>query len=248
MRSMIRVCLACFLMLLIVSATEAQINPVYQKMMQNGWRYPFGDGFRKLTASEVDTEFCRSMGYDDTTVANLKKMGVNVMERWKPSVVWDEKAWAALSDCIVIGTVLRIEHPFARNFWYHTVAYVQVEEFLRNDYGLPKGQVAVLEVSGPTGQPGESVEQIGEDTLSIGEHVLLFLSASSLITFAANNNLHDLYNYLINDSTIRFRMLAKYDIRSGQVFSKRGKRTLSDAENEINKVLKTAHRSLSTDK
>ncbi|MFZ1080625.1 MAG: hypothetical protein WAO19_01720 [Candidatus Kryptoniota bacterium] len=226
--------LACLLMLLIISSAGAQTNPVYHRMVQNGWKYPFEKGFRKLTPHEVDAEFNSSMGYDSATVANLKKIDVDT----------EEKA-AALSDCIVIGTVSKIEHPSWPRPWYHTVAYVQVDEFLRNDYGLPKGEVAVLEVSGPTGRPHEVMEQIGEDTLSAGEHVLLFLSASGLITFAADNNMRDLYNYLINDSTVSFQKLAKYDIESGQVLSKnKPLSTLFSLQDEIDTVLKVVHRNL----
>ncbi len=229
--------------LLLVAGATAQVNPVYQRMLKNGWKYPFENGFRKLTPPEVDSEFCRSMGYDDSTVANLKRIGVDVAGRWKRHVVWDKKAWAALSDCIVVGTVSKVEHPFPRSFWFHTVAYVQVDQFLRNDYGLPKEEVPVLEISGPTGRPGEQIDLIGEDTLRIGEHVLLFLSASSLILFAADNNMHDLYNYLINDSTISFQMLAKYDIKSGEVLTNTKKESLRTVTDSISSIVNVINRS-----
>jgi len=235
--------------LMLVPSVLAQVNPVYQRMIQNGWKYPFENGFRKPTPPELDSESCKTMGYTDSTVANLKEMGVDLLERWKIRP-WDEKMWTALSDCIVIGTVSKIEHPSWPIPWYHTVAYVQVEEFLRNDYGLPKAQVAVLEVSGPTGRPGERVTRIGEDTLNIGEHVLLFLSGSGLITTAALNSQQNLYNYLINDSNVWFEMLARYDIQSDQLLSKREKQilSLSQMRNEIGRVLSVIHRTVPVDK
>ncbi|MCL4510229.1 MAG: hypothetical protein M1470_04090 [Bacteroidetes bacterium] len=242
MRNTSKTYLTCFLMLLIVSAAEAQTNPVYQKMLQNGWRYPFENGFRKLTPAELDAEACSSMGYDDSAVANLKKLGVDVKERWK-TLRWDEKMWAALSDCIVIGTVSRTEHPSWPRPWFHTVAFVDVEEFLRNDYGLPKGEVAVMEVSGPTGRGSERVTQIGEDTLNVGEHVLLFLGASSLITFASDNNMVNLYNHLINDPRVWFELLAKYDLKSREAYFKGRKEGLSSLQHDVTTVLNVIHRS-----
>ncbi|MCL5020188.1 MAG: hypothetical protein M1339_00685 [Bacteroidetes bacterium] len=233
-----------FLIFLGISVGCAQTNPVYRRMVQNGWKYPFGNGFRKLTPAQLDAEACTCMGYDDSTVANRKKIGVNVKERWK-SMNWDNKMWTALSDCIVIGTVSRIEHPSWPRPWFHTVAYVQVDEFPRNDYGLPVGEVAVLEVSGPTGQGTARVTRIGEDTLSVGDHVLLFLSASGLITFASDNNMHALYSHLINDPKTWFELLARYDMKAGEAFSKtrRGSvASLSDIQDEIDTVLKTIHR------
>ncbi len=244
---MSRICIVYFLASLIVFGADAQINPVYQKMLQNGWKYPFENGFRKLTPPEIDTEFLASMGYNDTTVANLKKLGVDLIERWKKSTVWDEKNRTALSDCIIIGTVSRIEHPFGEKFWFHTLAYIQVEEFLRNDYHLQKEQIPVLIASGPTGA-GETMMQMGEDTLSVGEHVLLFLSASSLITFAANNNMRDLYDYLINDSVVKFKIGAKYDIRDGKISNKARERNLPEVRDEIRTVVTALHRIPTTDK
>lgn len=238
--------ISVFLTLLSFSNVRAQVNPVYKRMVQNGWSYPFRNGFRKLTPPEIDSQFCKSMGYNDSSVSNLHKVGVEVVGRWKGHVEWNKKAWAALSDCIVIGTVTKIEHPFPRHFWFHTVAYVQVDDFLRNDYGLPKGQLAILEVSGPTGKPGERVNLLGEKTLNVGQHDLLFLSASSLILFAADNNMHDLYKYLINDSTIKFQLLAKYNVESNEIISKGRKQTLNSLMDSIQSVLDAIHRSVPT--
>jgi len=237
----------CLFTVLFVAGAVAQVNPVYQRMLKNGWRYPFGNGFRKLAPAQLDAEACSSMGYDDTTVANLRKLNVDILGRWKTHD-WDEKMWTALSDCIVTGTVSRIEHPSWPRPWFHTVAYVQVEQFLRNDYGLPKGEVAVVEVSGPTGRSGERVINIGEDTLSVGEHVLLFLGASSLITFASDNNMRDLYNHLINDPMISFELLAKYDIKSGAVFFKGRKESPSNVQEDVTTILNVIDRSLPTGK
>jgi hypothetical protein len=220
----------------------AQTNPTFQRMLQNGWEPPFANGFRRLTPAEVDSSFLKSMGYNDSTVANCRKNGIDLVGRWKKSVVWDEKTSAAMSDCIVIGKVSRIEHPFGAKSWFQTVAYVQVEEFLRNDYQLPKGLIQIMIVSGPT------KTLLGEDTLSIGEHVLLFLSASSLITFAANNNITDLYNQLINDSAVKFEILAKYDIRAGKMFSQTRERDSTTVRSEITSVLNLVHRAKPTNK
>ncbi len=234
-----------FLIVFVFTLTcEAQINPVYKIMKLRGWISPLEKDLGKLTPDQYEKEVLVSMGYNDTTVTKLQKAGVNLLSLHKRSGHWNEKTWAALSDCIIIGTVSRIEHPFGEKSWFHTVAYVRVEEFLRNDYNLPKMQIPVLLVSGPTGT-GQTAIEIGEDTLGIGEHVLLYLSACSLIRFASNNHMHNLYNQLINDSTIKFSIVAKFNIETGKVISRNRERNLNNVRSEIKTVLTTIHPKLS---
>jgi len=199
----------------------------------------------KLTPHQYQAEALISMGYNDTTVTKLQKVGADLLALYKPAAHWNEKVFASLSDCIIIGTVSHIEHPFGEKSWFHTVAYVRVEEFLRNDYNLPKIQIPVLLVSGPTGT-GQTEIEIGEDTLGIGEHVLLFLSANELIDIACNNNMRDWYNQLINDSTVKFSIVAKYDIKAGKVISRNRERNLTDIRSDIKKVLTTVEHNMST--
>lgn len=253
MKNIRKLFIICFLTLLIVSSTKAQINPVYRIMKQRGWISPLdshsqGKGIWKITSDQIAAEERVIRGYDDTTITNLQKINVDLLHLRNLPRPWNDKVVAALSDCIIVGTVSRIEHPFKENFWYHTVAYVQVEEFLRNDYKISKGLIPILIVSGAA-KPGETIMQAGEDTLGIGEHVLLFLSATDLIEIASHNHLRDWYNQLINDSTIKFEIIRKFDMGSaGKIISRRRERSFADVKDDIKTVLTTIHRNLSTSK
>lgn len=227
--------------LLFSFVSKAQINPVYKIMKHRGWVSPIENGMKKLTPDQNESNELASMGYTDSIMTNLKKNGVDLLKLQKAPRPWSEKILAALSDCIVIGTVSRIEHPKGMQ-WFQTVAYVQVEEYLRNDYNLPISQIHVMIVSGPTRT------LIGEDTLKIGEHVMLFLSAGSLIRFSSNNNMRNLYNKLINDSTINFKIIAKFDINSGKAIVHRREKRVADIKDDINVVDAIVHHILSTNK
>lgn len=232
-----------FLLTLVLSVTcRAQINPVYKIMLQRGWYAQAGAFHGKLTFDQMDTELLSSMGYNETAAANLKKIGVDLFGFHTGRQQCTDKALAALSDCIIIGTVNRVEHPFKGSNWFHTIAYVQVEEYLRNDYDLPKIQIPILIQSGQTDKGLYSIAN-GEDTLAIGEHVLLYLSAAGLIVFASENHLNKLYNYLVDDSEIQFQKIGMFDIIDGKAFSYSTVRNLEDLKQDIKDVLKAVNRS-----
>ncbi len=211
----------------------AQINPVYSIMKSRGWTPALGESKVKPTPEQVMKSSIQAMGYSNSTIAELKRIGVNLMTMIK----WNDKRWAALSDCIIIGKVTRKEYPSDFRPWYHTLAYIKVEKFIRNDFNLPMKQIKVLIVSGPTGEGNIIATRVGEDTLKTGEHVLLFLNAEGLIEFASLNHLWKLYNRLINDSTIYFRIGKKYDIHSNELVCRNEKRNLKDVESDIDSVL-----------
>ncbi len=221
---------------------HAQINPVYKIMKQRGWYAPVGAFHGKLTFAQLDTELLSSLGYNDTAVTNLKTIGVDLLGLHGAQKRTD-KVYAALSDCIIIGTVTRVEYPFKERSWFHTIAYVQVEEYLRNDYNLPKTQIPVLIESGPTGA-GSYVIANGEDTLAIGEHVLLYLSATGLVLLASENHMNELYNYLVNDSKIQFEKIAMFDLIDDKAFSHSTVRNLTDLRQDIKDVLKAVNREI----
>lgn len=226
-------------------SARAQVNPVYQKMLINGWRYPSDSArdYARMTPQEIRSQNFRNLGYDDTTLAHLKRAGLDISKLLR-NRIFNKKLWTALSDCIVIGTVSKITYPSWPRPWYHTVVYIHVEKFLRNDYGLPEGDIAALEESGPSGRPHIMVSRIGEHMLSVGEHVVLFLSARGLIAFAADNNLRSLYNELIAKSEVYFEILARYDIKTGMVFSRTKKESLQTVTDSVNSVLDVINRSV----
>lgn len=232
---------------LIFSTAEAQINPVYKVMIERGWTPLSSNEKRELTHEQMDKEYISSMGYNDTIISNLKKIGVDFTLLRTMYGHLDEKYFAALSDCIVIGTVKRKEYPMEEDDFFHTIAYIKVEEFVRNDYNLSKSEIPVMIRSGPTSS-GEILIQEGEDTLRIGENVLLFLSAHGLIMYAYNNQIDKLYDELINDPIIRFKIRATFDLEDGKVIGRDGVKDLVKVKNDINTVLKAINYSKSAGK
>ncbi len=225
-----------------LTVIHTPMNPVYKIMKQRGWISPIENNLGKLTSDQLAKGMVTSMGYNDTTLLLLKKDGVNMLELNKQKLPWNDKILAAISDCIIIGTIAKIEYPFGgAHSWFHTVAYVQVEKYLRNDYNLPIMQIPIFIASGPNGK-GEEVRVIGEETLDLGEHVLLYLSASELISFASDNHDTDLYKKLINDSRINFEMMGKYDIQDGELIGKQRVGNLANVKSEIEKVVTIINR------
>jgi len=236
MKNLSKLLIVLLILILPSLVLNAQINPVYKIMKQRGWVSPIEKNLGKLTPDQYEKEALISMGYDDTLVTKLKEIGVDLLELHKRQGLWNDKVFATLSDCIIIGTVEKIEHPFGAHSWFHTVAYVRVKNYLRNDYNLPKMQIPIFIVSGPNGQ-GETATLSGENTLDLGEHVLLYLSASGLISFASDNHIPDLYKKLINDSRINFEMVAKYDLKDGELIGKQRVGNLAKVKRDIEKVV-----------
>ena len=211
------------LMLMIVSHAASQKNIVFQTIQ----RYKSTDAETRLIRMGLDKHLAESlaeMGYDDTAIAGLRSIGVDLL-RLGYSTRWDEKVQAALSDCIVVGSVDSIEHPQGKTP-YQTIAYVNAEYFLRNDYHVPKHLIPVMIVSGPT------LTMVPEDTLGLGDRVLLFLSAGSLMNFT-RHFLPEYYQQLIHDSTVRFRISG-----GGKYLLKQGDRCPVEWEAEIRQVEK----------
>jgi hypothetical protein len=218
---------------LIFTTTNAQINPVYKTMRQRGWKPLTTIEKTELTQDKMRNEFLVSMGYNDTVISNLKGIGVDFETLNTPYTFWNEKVLTAFCDCVVIGTVKRKEYTMEKDAFFHTIAYVQVEEFLRNDYNIPISQIPVMIVSGPISSDIMKIQE-NEDTLSIDEQVLLFLSANSIIRMANDNNYNHLYNQLINDSIIRFKIIAKYRIEDGNLIGRDGIKDFNNVKADIN--------------
>ena len=234
--------LICFIF--IFSTAEGQINPVYKVMIERGWIPILSNEKRVLTHEQMDKEYLSSMGYNDTIISNLKKIGVDFTLLRTMYGHLNEKIFAALSDCIVIGTVKRKEYPMVEDAYFHTIAYVQIDEFLRNDYNRSKTQIPVMIASGPLTSEIRRIRE-GEDTLRIGENVLLFLSAHGLIMFAYNSQKDKLYDEIINDPIIRFKIKAKFGLKDGKLIGRDGVKDLVKVKNDINTVLKAINYSKS---
>lgn len=222
----------------IVRNNKPQNNPVYKKM-QNSKISAYKGRLQKMGFNIYQSELLSSLGYDDTTITNLKKnYNIDLLKAVKTAGPRNLNTLALTSDCIVIGTVKKVE-PTGWDSWFQTTAYVQVDEYLLNDYKLPKNQIPIEISSTPTRRV------IGEETLKVGEHVLLFLNASSLINFAFDNHEINFYNKLVNDSTVRFELLGKYNIGTNNMairHKNNDKLNLSEIREKINSVLVKAYR------
>jgi hypothetical protein len=217
---------------------SAQLNPVYLQMQKN--RKTITKGRREIKPGLTIVEYYVDMGYDDATLRRLKKIGVDVEGTLQKRAL-NDKEKAVRSDCIVIGKVARLEHPYDTTGGrttpeYNTIAYVEVEEYLRNDYHLTQKTIPIMIQSGPR------VTRMGEIELHTDEHVLLFLSASSVIANAEYNTPPAYFKIVIQDTTMRFNILGfdgKYIFYSDKVWCspERGSRSLIDVKKDIATVV-----------
>ncbi len=214
-------------------------NRVYQKMLRQEWVPLLPDQKTILTPYEGIEILKKAMGYNDTLVSNLKKIGVELQpgKRWDPS---DIKTLTAVSDCIVVGTVISKEYPLRTRAQFNTIAYVRPDEYLRNDYNLTGEPIHIMIASGPLNS-GEKMISEGEDTLFIGERALFFLTASGLIEYADNNRMNDLYEELINNPVIRFKIISKYELKDAKVFNRDVHIDMTDVRRDINTVINVLH-------
>jgi hypothetical protein len=231
--------------LLCIFATDmtAQLNPVYLQIQKN--RKAISKGRHEIRPGLTFVEYYVDMGYDDATLARLKKIGVDV-EGTLFKRELNEKEKAVRSDCIVIGTVVRLEHPNDTTGGrttpeYNTIAYIDVEEYLRNDYHLTQSTIPVVIQSGP------QVERIGEIKLQTDEHVLLFLTATGVIAYAEYNTPPAYFKKVIQDTTVRFEILGfdgKYVFFSDKVWGspERGSRSLFEVKKDIQTVVAAVKR------
>ena len=231
-----------FLTLLSFSSVRAQVNPVYKRMVRNGWSYSSIKSHPRFTATELNSDYLKSLGYTQATIAHLEKAGIDIKNIYK-NRIFNKKIWTVLSDCIVIGTVSKITYfPWGRPL-FDGLARVRVDTFLENSYGLAKGNINVLQGSGPIG-PHLVSTVYGMPSLTTGEHVILFLTASGLVFDAAVNNNTRLYKKLTNSPKIYFKILAKYDVHSGKVVSNKQKENLGNVTDTIQSVLNLTNHSV----
>ncbi|MBI1804142.1 MAG: hypothetical protein HYR77_06720 [Ignavibacteria bacterium] len=233
-------------MLLIVVCVVAQLcygqkNPAY-KQIQAYTRQP--EKLQKLGMNQYQAEWCTYMGYSDTTVKEFVKGGVDLVKAISRPELRDEKDKAALADCIVIGVVMKIDHD-SSEVPYHTIAYIKVDRFLRNDFNVNKKEIPVLIRSGPV-KGGLRLEAMHEEKLEKGEHVLLFLSATSLLFDAYYSSHSSLayYKKVIDQSDISFLMSYKYLIDANRAINgKTGKaKELNEIIDEIEYVTRLLRR------
>lgn len=226
--------------LLFYEGATAQINPVFQSIQNNRKMIVKGQMKKTESIKQAPVDFFVDMGYNDSSIVKLKKVGVDIDEIRNYKRQLNEKEKVTISDCIIIGTVTKIEHPsenFEKQTEFQTIAYVNVEEYLKNDYNLPKQQISVMIVTGPTKR------RVGEDTLGLGEHVLLFLDAKSLMRQMEFSK-RPYFNMLINDPIVRFQIVAfngKYLLKEGMITNRDGVKNLADVRKDIMAVIKAAH-------
>ncbi|HLP81185.1 MAG TPA: hypothetical protein VK141_04210 [Nitrosomonas sp.] len=144
----------CFIFVFLIGTrVEAQTNPVYRDVQNN--RKVITKGRREIKPNLTIVESFVDLGYDDTTLARLKEAGADI-EKLYAVPKWNNKVRAAISDCIIIGTVIKKEYPWyaSHELPFRTIAHVRVDEFLRNDFHVPASDLQVMINSGPDPRGG----------------------------------------------------------------------------------------------
>ena len=179
----------------------AQQNPVYKSYEKSFQRQK---ALAKVGIKADLAEWFATMGYSDKTIRDLRAAGIDVMKAWPDYYGRDEKLKTVLSDCIVIGSVSRIEYDSSLTARFHTIVSLAVEEYLRNDYQLKDKEVQIYIESGPLMGGGF---QIGSHDVEffLREHVLVFLDASATM-LSAKYNSPEYFQALIQKETIQFRV------------------------------------------
>ncbi len=212
---------------------QAVRNPIYKSLLSRVQNSRNLDRLKAIGFKESEAEWYAAMGYSDTAIRALKINGLQFHK-------------AVFSDCIVIGTVSYLEYDSSYTP-YHTIAYVSVDTFLRNDYNITNRMIPVVMQSGPLGR-GISTRLTPEDELGQGDHVLLFLSALGLLVDRQYElpRYSGYYEKMLQDEKIRFVITGS----SGGTFWIAGDRVmrfgeqgrLSDLLNGIARVLRILNR------
>jgi hypothetical protein len=144
------------------------------------------------------------MGYSVETIRDLNSAGIDIVESLPNFYGKDEKTKTVLSDCIAIGKVERIEYDSAASSLYHTITYIHVDEFLRNDYMIGNAEIMVCSEAGPLG--GGEFQAVSHDVKFVpGERVLLFLTGVAALMRAKDFSPR-FYKKIIREDSVRFEV------------------------------------------
>jgi len=196
---------------------------------------------KQMGIRTMRSQFLMEMGYTaDVLKAFEPVAGVKVAEAIL-NPPYSIEMQTLLSDVVVHGKVASIDSLLAPP--YHSVVYIQVDEYLRNDYHLPLGKIPVLLISGPEGR--YQVRASGEVTFTPGDEVYLFLTASSLYLELQLNNLAGL-KVLESKPDLYFRvteMAGVYQPGGGELHSKTGTTvSVTDWRDKVTKTVKVLGR------
>lgn len=219
---------------------QAIKNPIYKSILEASRDLEAQKSLEKIGIKGDVNEWFAGMNYSDKTINDLKKSGIDIIEALRNFYGRDEKAKAALSDCIVIGYVSSIEYDSGK-VPYHTIAHIAVEKYIRNDYHLKEREILVMLESGPVGK-GSWGRASHEDSFVKDERVLLFLSASGFLIDNKYNSPEYLTS-LLNENVVRFKMLGsstgKYQIMGDDIICHQIIKGLKETLHEIEEVTKT---------
>ncbi len=211
-------------------------NPVYKTIMAVLQSSPAPKRFEKVGIPRGVVDWVAALGYTDSTILLLKNNGIDLVKNMRHGVR-DDITKTIFSDCIVVGTVSSVDFDSSRNP-YHSIAHVEVEKYLRNDYRLADRDVLVGWMSGPLGHDRFSTTH-DEDQLSTGEHVVLFLSAAGLLMDAKWNDVNWYENLLMRERPlfkIEGMLGGKYLLKSDGTASACG------SERDLNDIVQDVHR------
>ena len=219
------------------SGCFGQRNAVYDAFLQRTARQ---ESLEKAGIARDIAEWFATLGYTDKTIRDLLSSGIDIKKSMGDFYGRDEKIKTVLSDCIIIGTVSSIEHDSSEASRYHTIVHVAVKEYLRNDYRLKNKDLSIFVESGP--MVGGIVEIYSHDVaFSIGERVLLFLDATSLM-LSSRYNSPDYFQSLISSKSIQFRVAGleggKYLLSNGNAVCLGESKSLAEIRQSIESTMR----------
>ena len=79
------------------------------------------DRLKKIGATKYDARTYSSLGYDDTTLINLKKIGIDLLNLAQLPSPWNEKIFTALSELHNHWHCLKNKNTLEGKPWFRTV-------------------------------------------------------------------------------------------------------------------------------
>lgn len=229
-------------MLLTTMVCLAQKNQVYKNYLQSTGRQK---ALENVGIKGDLGEWFATLGYTDKTIRDLKDADIDVREALPDYFGRNEKVKTVLSDCIVVGSVVRIEYDSSKTARFHTVVYLAVEEYLRNDYSLKDNEVKIFIESGPLG--GGKFGIASHDVkFKVGERALVFLDAAAAV-IAAKYNSPEYFQAIIQNEAIQFRVSGlgggKYLISNGDAVCMGKSKPLKEVIKDIRFALQVLRKS-----
>ncbi len=194
----------------------------------------------KMGLSKGFAKFFAELGLKKNVLDSLKAKNIDLVHELYTGGNLSINGLAALSDCIVVGKIIKKTYDSSEKAFFHTNVYVLVNEYIKG-YSNSE-EIIVMQISGPYKDGGTAVA--GEPQFDINENVLLFLSNlgynDRLLNLRGKNE--QIYNHEIKKGDKNFLLTSNMN---GKVIIKDGSLylhdnyigSLNDTIFKINKIL-----------